>query len=275
MQAIREVNNPLFELYKKYPEFCDRKQILCASFVNHAFDRFFGIIPYSRKSQQMKTFFRKNIFSKIIRKNIETISNRLLLYGRMNDSIPHLQKAIYLDNLTARADFALLCFNQKLSHNECKKATKLLKEGVELGCKDCQGMLGYRHSLAYDFDLAYCHAIESADSGNIFGKFALAKLLHTLSSYITDEYEETFYILSDDKFISNFMRRNIANVDDADDADDTDNDYDSALSDFYNDPDVLNSYDQRRIAGVLFDEIREEYAKNPMCPKVWVSLPAL
>jgi hypothetical protein len=154
-----------------------------------------------------------------------------------------------------------------------KKQSNCSKEGIELGCQDCQGMLGYCHSLTYDFDLAYQHSVESADTGNIFGKFALAKLLHTLSSYIPDEYEETFYIFSDDNFISNFMRRNIANVDDVDDSDDTDNDYDSALSDFYNDPNVLNSYDQRRIAGVLFDDIREEYEKNPSCPKVWVSLP--
>lgn len=259
MQANCEVTKTLFELYKKYPDFCDIKQIFCASFVNHVFDRFFGIIPNSRKSQQMKTSFRKTIFSKIIRKNIEIISKRLLLYGRMNDSIPHLQKAINLGNLSARADLALLCFNQQLSDNVCKKATKLLKEGVELGCQNCQGMLGYRHSLAYDFDLAYRHAIESANAGSIYGKFALAKLMHTLSSYIPDEYEQTFYILSDDKFISNFKRRNI------DDADD----------DFYNDPNVLNSYDQLRIARVLFNEIREEYAKNPMCPKVWVSLPTV
>jgi hypothetical protein len=250
MQENREIIKPLFE-------FCDRKQILCSSLVNHAFDRFFGIITNSRKSEQMKTSFRKTIFSKIIRKNIEIISNRLLLYGRMNDSIPHLEKAINLGNLSARADLALLCFNQQLSDNECKKVTKLLKEGVELGCQNCQGMLGYRHSLAYDFDLAYRHAIESTDAGSIYGKFALAKLLHTLSSYIPDEYEQTFYILSDDKFICNFMKRNLADVDDADD------------------PNVLNSYDQRRIAGILFNEIREEYAKNPMCPKVWVSLPTI
>jgi hypothetical protein len=266
MQAILEVTNPLFEFY-------DRKQILCSSLAKQVFDGFFGIIPNSRKSRQMKTSFRKNLFSKIIKKNIEIISNNLLLYGRINDSIPHFQKAIDLGNLSARAEFALLCFNQKLSHSQRQKAILLLKEGVELGCQDCQGMLGYCHSLTYDFDLAYQHSVESADTGNIFGKFALAKLLHTLSSYIPDEYEETFYIFSDDNFISNFMRRNIANVDDVDDSDDTDNDYDSALSDFYNDPNVLNSYDQRRIAGVLFDDIREEYEKNPSCPKVWVSLP--
>jgi hypothetical protein len=283
MQANQGVTNILFELYKKYPEFCDREQILCSSLANKAFDRFFGIIPNSRKSQQINTFFRKTLFSKIIRKNIETISKRLLLYGRMNDSIPHLQKAIDLGNLSARADFALLCFNQNFSHNECKKTIKLLKEGVDLGCKNCQGMLGYSYFLMSSFYLAYAHAIESADAGSIFGKFALAKFLHNLSiSHHQDEYEETFFIYSDEKFISNFIQRKhtsaasaasaAVNVDEYNSELD---DFDSDLDDFYNNSDFLNCLDQRRIAFILFDEIREEYAKNPMCPKVWASLPSI
>ena len=81
--------------------------------------------------------------------------------------------------------------------------------------------------------------------------------------------------MSDDKYISNFTKENIANADDeADEADEAD-DYDSALSDFYNDSDVLDSFDKKRIAGILFDEIREEYSKKPNSPKVWVNLPAL
>jgi hypothetical protein len=271
MQANLAALMPFFKLYKMYPECCDREQIFYSSLANQVFDRFFGIIPNSRKSQQINTFFRKTLFSKIMKKNLTTFLKNLVLYGRINDSIPHLQKAIDLGSLTARADLALLCFNQKLSHSQYKKIIKLLKEGSELGCQDCQGMLGYSYTLISEFYFAYRHSIESADAGSIFGKFALAKFLHNLSNYQQDEFEETFYIFFNDKYISNFTQIKQASA--ADVENDFDSDLDSDLDDFYNDRDFLDCLDQRRIAGILFDEIREEYAKNPSCPKVWVSLP--
>jgi len=123
----------------------------------------------------------------------------------------------------------------------------------------------------------------------------LAKFLYNLSiSHYQDEYEESFFIYSDEKFISNFTQRkhvseastasavsaasaaSVASAAvDVDEYNSELDDFDSDLDDFYNDSDFLNCLDQRRIAFILFDEIREEYAKNPMCPKVWESLPSV
>lgn len=146
--------------------------------------------------------------------------SRLLQSGRANDSRVCFEQAIALGSFPARAELALLCFNQNLAFASFwlfnqnlvyadKKAFELVKEGHEFGCPNCTGMLarfyatGFRRVVECCDETAYRLACASADAGSWFGKMALAHFLKSLLGPI-DPDEDTFNVLWTDPFIRNF-----------------------------------------------------------------------
>jgi len=151
--------------------------------------------------------------------------SRLLQSGRANDSRVCFEQAIALGSFPARAELALLGFNQNLAFasfwlfNQTlayadKKAFELVKEGHEFGCSDCSGMLahiyvnGFRGFVVPSDETAYRLACASADAGSWFGKMALAHFLKGLLGPI-DPDKETFDVLWSDPFIRNFASPSI------------------------------------------------------------------
>lgn len=117
-------------------------------------------------------------------------------------------------NYTTTADFALACFTANLSHQDCKNAFDLLKDGHQNGCPDCTGMLAFYYltgcrgvTLRHD-DAAYRLACQSAAAGSWFGKMALVHFLKSLLG-VQDPDEETFYVYWTDPFICYFAPQSI------------------------------------------------------------------
>ena len=192
----------------------------------------------------------------------EKLLSGLIQLGRENDSSIYFLKAISFDCFSARAEFALLCFNMNLSEADCKKAFDLVKEGSILGCPDCQGMLAYfyengcRGTVTPCYESAYELSCKSANSGSWFGKMALAHFLSFYPSY-HDEYDDKFEIYWDDPFICKFASQM------------------QQLPHDYDDGNTVFSHNQLLIARYLVAEIQEEHACNQNIPKVWLNLPAL
>jgi hypothetical protein len=279
----------------KNKDFCNREQIICSSIALRVFSGLIGIIPSSRKSEQMKEEISSSFLTKLKKKMVVTMSKNLTIFGRINDSIPHLQDAIDLGYLPAIADLALVCFTANHPHQICKHAFELLKRGHEYGCPDCTGMLafyymtGCRGVTFRNNDYPYFYACQSAATGSWFGKMALVHFLNSLLG-VQDPEEEKFWITWIDPFICNFDPKAApkaapdaapkAAPDAAADADYWDDtpfqDWsESDFEDWFEDPDILSQLDIRRIARILIEEIQQEHLRNPDMPKVWSNLPVL
>ena len=233
----------------------------------------------------------------------KSVIKGLLQSGRENDTPECFKQAIALGSFPARAELALLCFNQNLPHAECKKAFELVKDGHGFGCSDCSGMLahiyatGFRGVVARCDETAYRLACASADAGSLFGKMALAHFLKSLLG-VQDPDEETFNVLWSDPFIRNFavpsidvpaddspLEEDVPASSSAEDlfedvpVEDEDPFKDWSESDLENwfgiDKNILSQSNIRRIARLLIEEIQQEHACNPNMPKVWCNLPAL
>jgi hypothetical protein len=177
------------------------------------FSRLIGIIPFSRKSEQMKKEISYSFLNKFKKKMIFTISRNLTIFGRINDSVPHLQEAIDLGYLPARADLALLYFTANHPYQMCEHAFELLKRGHEYGCPDCTGMLAFYYvtgcrGVTNRYDDSYSLACQSSAAGSWFGKMALVHFLNRLLG-VQDPDEDTFYVLWTDPFIQNFACQSI------------------------------------------------------------------
>jgi len=287
----------------KNKKFCNRGQIVGSSIALRVFSQLIGIIPFPRKSKEMKKMFLSSFHTKFKKKMVVTISRNLAIYGRMNESVPHFQEAIVLGNYSARADFALVCFTANLHHQMCKHAFELLKSGHDYGCPDCTGMLAFYYvtgcrGVTYRCDdTAYSLACHSAAAGSWFGKWALVHFLNTLCGD-QDPDEEKFDLHWTDYFVCNFAPEAVlkavpdaaANADayadaDADAAADANADYwdgtpfqdwsESDFEDWFEDPDILSQLDIYRLAKILIKQIEEEHLLNPYMPKVWSNLPVL
>ena len=82
---------------------------------------------FSSRSIPQKLFNGEiEIIDRILQK--EKLLSGLIQLGRENDSSIYFLKAISFDCFSARAEFALLCFNMNLPNAECKKAFDLVKE---------------------------------------------------------------------------------------------------------------------------------------------------
>ena len=234
----------------------NRNTSICASFGMRMLNSIFEI-PYSPRIGQLSANMKKQLLSKYSAKWLES----LIIHGRVHDSMEHLQTAIDLGSLTARADMALLCYNMKLQWDKLRTIFDLLDDGVKQGCKDCEGMLAFyiitnSGTDAPDYHSAYDHAIESADAGSVYGKFALAHFLDFyMKNYAYFVVEDDIYIFPSDKFICNFFNE--------DDFDDEDFDCD------------ISEYQKIRIVKSIVTEIQQEHQRNPTMPKVWLKLPAL
>lgn len=247
----------------------------------------FNGLPYSRSNDRIYEETLEVIAAKLRKKEL---LSRFIQSGRANNSPGCFKQAILLGSFPARAELALLCFNQNLAHGECKKAFELVKKGHEFGCSDCSGMLAYIYATGFRGvvppcdETAYRLACESAAAGSLFGKMALANFLKSLLGPI-DPDEETFYVSWTDPFIRNFASPSL-NVPAADvppiedvpaDEDDPFKGWsESDLEDWFEpDRDILMQSDIRRIARFLIEEIQQEHALNPNSFKVWLNLPAL
>jgi len=266
--------------------------------------RLFYGLPYSSSHPRVYRETLEMIAAKLRKKKL---LSRLLQSGRANDSRVCFEQAIALGSFPARAELALLGFNQNLAFasfwlfNQTlayadKKAFELVKEGHEFGCSDCSGMLahiyvnGFRGFVVPSDETAYRLACASADAGSWFGKMALAHFLKGLLGPI-DPDEETFDVLWSDPFIRNFASPIIdvpaadvvLPVEDvpAEDVPVEDEDpfkdwSESDLEDWFGvDKNILVESEKRRIAKLLIAEIQQEHACNPNSPKVWLNLPAL
>jgi len=217
--------------------------------------------------------------------------------GRENDSSECFKRAILLGSFPARAELALLCFNQDLPHAECLKAFDLVKEGHEFGCPNCTGMLacfnapGFRRRVIPRCDeTAYQLACASADAGSWFGKMALAHFLKSLLGPI-DPREDTFNVLWTHRFIRNFNSpaadvpaADVPSIEEVPIVENSSADEDdpfkgwteSDLEDWFGiDYNILMDFQIQRIVEFLIKEIQQEHACNPNIPKVWLNLPAL
>lgn len=271
--------------------------------------RLFEGLPYSSSNPR---FYRETLDAIAAKLRKNKLLSRLLQSGRANDSLVCFEQAISLGSFLARAEIALLCFNQNLAYAECKKAFDLVKEGHEFGCSDCSGMLahiyatGFRGVVARFDEAAYHLACASAAAGSWFGKMALAHFLVSLLRPI-DPDEETFDVLWSDPFIRNFASPSI-DVPAADDVlppiedvpvedvhvedvhvedvpiedvpvedEDPFKDWsESDLEDWFGaDKNILVESEKRRIAKLLIGEIQQERQLNPNMPKVWRNLLAL
>jgi hypothetical protein len=281
--------------------------------------RLFNGLPYSGSNARVYRETLEMIAAKLRKKKL---LSKLIQSGRANDSRVCFEQAIALGSFSARAELSLLGFNQNLAFarfwlfnqnlaNADKKAFELVKEGHEIGCSDCSGMLahiyvnGFRGFVVPSDETAYRLACASADAGSWFGKMALAHFLKGLLGPI-DPDEETFYVLWSDPFIRNFASPSIdvpaaddvlpvevipaedVPVEDVPTADfpvedvpvedeDPFKDWsESDLEDWFGvDENILMQFDIHRIARLLIAEIQQERACNPNSPKVWLNLPAL
>ena len=213
------------------------------------------------------SFSSKNIPQKLFNGVIENLKKEELLsrwiqLGRESDSSIYFINAISFDCFSARAEFALLCFNMDLSKDEFKKAFDLVKDGSILDCPDCQGMLahfyatGYRGVVTPCYETAYELVCKSSNSGSWFGKMALAHFLAFYPSY-HDEYDDKFEIYWDDPFICKFASQM------------------QQLPDDFDDASIVFSSNQLLISRQLVTEIQEEHSRNSDMPKVWLNLPAI
>ena len=210
------------------------------------------------------SFSSKNIPQKLFNGVIENLQKEELLsrWIQLSDSSIYFLNAISFDCFSARAEFALICFNMDLSKDECKKAFDLVKDGSILDCPDCQGMLahfyetGYRGVVTPCYETAYELACKSANSGSWFGKMALAHFLAFYPSY-HDEYDDKFEIYWDDPFICKFASQM------------------QQLPDDFDDASIVFSSNQLLISRQLVTEIQEEHSRNSDMPKVWLNLPVV
>jgi hypothetical protein len=231
----------------------------------------------------------QRVLSKLAKKQLLT---SFIQSGRANDSLGCFEQAILLGSFPARAELALLCFNQNLPHAECKKAFDFVKDGNRFGCSDCSGMLahfygtGFRGIVTHCDETAYRLACTSAAARSCFGKMALTNLLTSLLGPI-DPDEETFDVLWTDPFIRDFASPRLdvpaadvpiedVPIEDVPAEEDPFKDWSkSDLEDWFEpDRDILMNSDKRRIAKILIEEIQQEHALNPNSPKVWLNLPA-
>ena len=247
--------------------------------------RLFYGLPYSGSNDRIYEETLEVIAAKL--RKMKLLS-RFIQSGRANNSPGCFKQAIALGSFPARAELALLCFNQNLAYAECKKAFELVKDGHSFGCSDCSGMFahyyvtGCRGIVIPCDETAYCLACASAAAGSCFGKMALANFLKSLLGPI-DPDEETFYVLWSDPFIRNFAspRLNVPVEDvpaeNVPIEEDSFKDWsESDLEDWFEpDRDILSKSDIRRIAKILIEEIQQDHALNPNSSKVWLNLPAL
>lgn len=278
---------------KANPAHSSRATILCGTLTPILIRRLFHNIPYSlihgiNAPMMIQTIQR--VLSKLAKKQLLT---SFIQSGRKNDSIVDLQKAIDLGSFSARAELALLCFNQNLPHAECEKAFNFIKDGHRFGCSDCSGMLahfygtGVRGVIARCDETAYRLACASAAAQSCFGKMALAHFLKSLLGPI-DPDEEIFDVLWTDPFIRNFASPILdvpavdvpavdVPIEDVPAEEDPFKDWsESDLEDWFGaDENILMDFDKRRIAKLLIAEIQEKHSGNPTSPKVWLNLPAL
>ena len=266
--------------------------------------KLFEGLPYSSSNTR---FYRETLERIAAKLRKRKLLSRLLQSVRANDSRVCFEQAIALGSFPARAELALLGFNQNLAFASFwlfnqnlayadKNAFELVKEGHEFGCSDCSGMLayiyvnGFRGFVVPSDETAYRLACASANAGSWFGKMALAHFLKGLLGPI-DPDEETFDVLWSDPFIQNFASLSIdvpaANdvlpvedvpVEDVpvEDEDPFKDWSESDLEDWFGvDKNILVESEKRRIAKLLIAEIQQEHACNPNSPKVWLNLPAL
>jgi len=176
--------------------------------------RLFSILPYSSRHLRIYTQTLEVIAAKL-RKN--ELLSRLIQSGRANDSAACFEQAIALGSYPARADFALLCFNQNLPFVKCVNAFNLVKEGRFFGCPSCFGMLAYFYAKGFRGVVhrcdgtAYRLACESANAGDWFGKMVLVHFLKDLLG-VQDPEDEPFYVYWTDQFIDSFKERICAPV---------------------------------------------------------------
>ena len=237
----------------------------------------FNGLPYSRSNDRIYDETLELIAAKLRKKEL---LSRFIQSGRANDSLACFEQAIALGSFPARAELALLCFNQNLAYAECKKAFVLVKDGSRYGCPDCKGMLahfyrtGFRGVVTPCDETAYPYACQSAAAGSWFGKMALAHFLKGLLGPI-DPDEETFYVLWTDPFIQNFASPHL-NITAMDDVPPIKDWSESDLEDYFEDDCIiLMEFDKRRIAKRIIEEIQQEHQRDPNMPKVWLNLPAL
>jgi hypothetical protein len=267
----------------------------CNSLTRVVLSRLFNDLPYSGSNARVYRETLEMIAAKLRKKKL---LSRLIQSGRTNNSPACFKQAIALGSFPARAELALLCFNQNLAYAECKKAFDLVKDGSRYGCSDCKGMLahfyitGCRGIAILCDETAYRLACSSAAAGSWFGKMALAHFLKSLLGPI-DPDEETFYVLWTDPFIRNFASPSLnvpvedvpvedvpvedVPVEDVPAEEDPFKDWsESDLEDWFGaDENILMQCDKRRIAKLLIAEIQQEHALNPNSSKVWLNLPAL
>ena len=274
-------------------------QRLPGNFFTHVvLARLFSILPYSSSHPRVYRQTLEVIAAKLRKKEL---LSRLIQSGRANDSSACFEQAIALGSFPARAELALLCFNQNRPYSECVIPFDLVENGRFYGCPSCTGMVahiyatGFRGVVQRSDPTAYRLACESAAAGNLFGKMALAHFLKSLLGPI-DPDEETFDVLWTDPFIRNFAspRLDVPAADDvllvevvpaevvpaedvpAEDEDPFKNWSESDLEDWFGvDKNILVESEKRRIAKLLIAEIQQEHTRNPRIPKVWLNLPSL
>lgn len=249
--------------------------------------RLFNGLPYSRNHDRIYRETLEVIAAKLRKKEL---FSKLIQSGRENDSPGCFELAIVLGSFPARAELALLCFNQNLPHAECKKAFEWVKEGHEFGCQNCTGMLarfyatGLRGVVECCDEMAYRLACASADAESLFGKMALTHFLKSLLGPIDPDEEDTYNVLWTDQFIRKFASLHLdvpVEVVLAEDVPVEDEDpfkdwTESDLEDWFGvDYNILMDFQIRGIAAFLIQEIHQECAGNPNSPKVWLNLPAL
>ena len=259
------------------------------SFTPFLFGRLFTGINYSRNHILTYEDSLEVIAAKLRKKKLRS---RFIQSGRENDSPGCFEKAIALGSFSARAELALLCFNQNLPYAECKKAFDLVKDGHRFGCSDCSGMLahiyitGFRGVVCPFKEDPYPLACASASAGSLFGKLALAYFMDLILDRWFDPYEEKLDVLWTDPFIQSFEHiRLYVPADDvsAEDVlvDDVPTDDVPAEEDPFNDwsesdfdRNILDTSDIRKIGRLLIEEIKQDHTLNPNNSKVWVNLPS-
>ena len=249
----RIVANTLQKYYPN-PIFFDRNLILCSSHADQLVGAIFGF-DQNTQTQKIKKMMSHWIISAYIRKWVKLMSDKLLIQGRINDSPIDYQMAIDFGNLTARADLAYFYIRTETNQADRKRAYQLVKEGNELDCFDCMGMMAYFYVFGFagiiipESRKAYQLAIESADAESNFGKIALANFLY-FHSHFFDKYDDHQILIDmDDRYICRYFEG--WRFDD-------------------NDEFFINIFDQKKIAFSIYSEIIEEYNKNPRMSKVWM-----
>ena len=185
-------------------------QRLPGNFFTHVvLARLFSILPYSSSHPRVYRQTLEVIAAKLRKKEL---LSRLIQSGRANDSSACFEQAIALGSFPARAELALLCFNQNRPYSECVIPFDLVENGRFYGCPSCTGMVahiyatGFRGVVQRSDPTAYRLACESAAAGNLFGKMALAHFMKDLLG-IQDPEDEPFYVYRTDRFIYSFKER--------------------------------------------------------------------